>query len=138
MKNLIVHTKKEEDLERFLNMNSFSVQELAPNVLRVQRSQELPTFVKLGEKNIYFEVDLGSVKDLASEGFYFRLLELNTEIIPVSFGINNTNPKDPHLVLVESREVADLDAHELLSVFDALELAADRAEAIFQTILDKA
>ena len=55
----------------------------------------------------------------------------------MSFGINNTNPEDPHLVLVESRETEDLDAHELLSVFDALELAVDRAEAIFQSILDQ-
>ena len=61
MKTLIVHSKKEEDLEQFFNMNSFSVQELAPNVLRVQRAQELPTFIKLGDKTIYFEVDLGSV-----------------------------------------------------------------------------
>jgi uncharacterized protein YjfI (DUF2170 family) len=138
MKNIIVHSKKEEDLLRFLNMNNFIVQELDETILRVQRSEELPIFVKLGEQTIYFEMDLGSVKELASENFYFKLLELNTEIIPVSFGINNTNQGDPHLVLVESRESSDLDAHELLSVFDALELAADRAEKLFQSILDRA
>jgi hypothetical protein len=50
----------------------------------------------------------------------------------VGFGINNTNPEDPRLVLIESRETGSLDDHEMLSVFAALELAADKAETLLE------
>jgi hypothetical protein len=58
------------------------------------------------------------------------LLDINTDILPVSFAINSSDPQDPHLVLVESRVTGDLSEHEVLSVFDALALAADKAEML--------
>ena len=102
MSGLIVHSKKEEDLVRFLNMNDFQVEELGEDILQVSRASELPS-LKITDHTLYFEVDLGAMAELGNEKLYFKLLELNTEIIPVSFGINNSNPED-RLVLVESRE----------------------------------
>ena len=62
---------------------------------------------------------------------------MNTEILPVSFAVNNSNPDDPHLVLVESRITVDLSDQELLAVFDALELATDKAEAVIADYVEK-
>ncbi len=130
MKDITIHIKKEENLTRFLNLNDFEVEDLGEGLLRVIRSEELPVFIKVEEESLYFEVDLGNISSLGSKDFFFRLLDLNTEILPVSFGVNNTNPDDPRLVLVESRETTDLSDNELLKVFDALELAADKAEEL--------
>jgi hypothetical protein len=127
-----VHSKKEEDLVRFLNMNDFQVEEVGDNIFLVSRATELPVFLKVTDHTIYFEVDLGALSGLGNEALYFKLLELNTEVLPVSFGINNSHSEDPRLVLVESRETTDLDAQEILSVFDALELATDKAETLLQ------
>lgn len=138
MTPITVYSKREEGLERFLNMNNFQVETLEENILRVQREDELPVFLNITESTIFFEVDLGALKGLGNEAFYFELLQLNTEILPVSFAINNSHPEDPRLVLNESREVTDLDDHELLSVFDALELATDKAETLLQSVLDQA
>jgi len=55
---------------------------------------------------------------------------LNTEILPVSIGIDTTDESDPRLVLVESRECVNMDRSELLSVFDALEIAVDKIEGL--------
>jgi hypothetical protein len=82
------------------------------------------------QDTLFFEVDLGHLNDFEVENLQFKLLDLNTEILPVSFGINNTNPEDPRLVLLESRQTRSLNDHELLGVFDALELAVDRAETL--------
>jgi hypothetical protein len=60
------------------------------------------------------------------------VLDLNTEIQPVSAGIDTSNPDDVRLVLVESREASTLDDNELLAVFDAMELAVDRLEVLIQ------
>ncbi|MFQ3241846.1 MAG: hypothetical protein ACI9A1_000622 [Lentimonas sp.] len=135
MSNVTIKIEKKEEFSRFLSLNGFDVENLNNDVYRVCRADELPVFVKVDEQNIYFEVDLGNVSAIASQDLYFKLLDLNTEILPVSFGINNTNPEDPRLVLVESREAGDLNDNETLSVFDALELAIDKAEALLNTAI---
>lgn len=130
MPEVIVQIQKEETLERFLNLHGFEVKGLGDSLFRVVRGEELPVYLKVSEESIYFEADLGNVSAFADRDFYFKLLDLNTEILPVSFGINNANPKDPRLVLLESRETSGLNDNELLKVFDALELAADKAEEL--------
>ena len=85
--------------------------------------------------HLYFEIDLGNVSSFATEKLYHDLLDLNTEILPVAFGLNRANPDDPRLVLVESREAENLDSNELLCVFTSLELAVDRAETMLAEYL---
>tara|TARA_B110000003_G_C16201134_1_gene359400 strand:+ start:54 stop:467 length:414 start_codon:yes stop_codon:yes gene_type:complete len=137
MSNVIIKIEKKEEISRFLSLNGFDVENLDNDVFRISRENELPVFVKVDDKNIYFEVDLGNISEIASKELYFKLLDLNTEILPVSFGINNSNTEDPRLVLVESRETSDLNDDETLSVFDALELAVDKAEALLKAEINQ-
>ena len=137
MSNVIIKIEKKEEFSRFLSLNGFDVEDLNNDIFRVSRENELPVFVKVDDKNIYFEVDLGNASEIASKELYFKLLDLNTEILPVSFGINNSNTEDPRLVLVESRETGDLNDDEVLSVFDALELAVDKAEALLKAEINQ-
>lgn len=130
--NFTVKTRTESSFEDFLQLNDYALEKIAGNVYRAEKAGELPVFLNITEDQIFFEVDLGNISTMASEELYFKLLDLNTEILPVSFGINNSNPEDPRLVLVESRETKDLDDNELLSVFTALELAVDKAEEFLQ------
>ena len=115
-------------LDVFLAANDFEVSKLSESVYQVKRFEELPVFLQIDGVSIYFEVDLGNISAYASQDLYFKCLDLNTEILPVSIGINATNADDPRLVLVESRETKNLDENELLSVFNALELATDKVE----------
>ena len=126
MNKVLIKLQREDELARFLESNGFTVEELSNDVFRVQREEELPVFLKVDDKQIYFELDLGNIDAILSQDLLLSLLALNTEILPVSVGIDTSSHEDPRLVLVESRETGDLSAHELLSVFDALELAVDR------------
>ena len=135
MNNITVHTKKTDTFTDFLQKHGFEVEALEDNVYRVVREDELPVYMMIGEEAIYFEVDLGNISELADKDLFFKLLDANTEILPVSFGVNNTNPDDPRLVLAESRITGDLSDGEVLSVFDALELAAEKAEEILEPYL---
>ncbi len=132
-----VQIRKEEELSRFLEIHNFQVDDLDNGVYRVVRETELPVFIKVSEVAVYFELDLGNITELAGEELYFKLLDLNTEILPVSFGINNSNPDDPRLVLVETREPCHLSDNQLLSVFDAIELAADKAEKLLTSCISE-
>ena len=117
-------------LTEFLESNDFLVEQITEKVCKVTRPQELPVFMHLESDGLYFEVDLGNVSGFSSEELYYKFLDLNTEILPVSIGIDSTNADDPRVVLVESRETRNLDDNELLSVFNALELATDKVEAL--------
>ena len=130
MKNILIKLQRGEELARFLDSNGFAVEELENNVLRVQRDDELPVFLNVDDKQIYFEVDLGNIDSILTQDLLLSLLALNTEILPVSAGLDTSNPEDRRLVLVESRETGDLSDQELLAVFDALELAVDRVTEI--------
>lgn len=130
MKNTMIKLHRDEELSRFLESNGFTVDALANDVFRVQRDDELPVFLKVDDKQIYFEVDLGNIDAIISQELLLSLLALNTEILPVSAGLDTSHPDDRRLVLVESRETGDLSDHELLAVFDALELAVDRVTEI--------
>ncbi len=133
--NVTIATRKENDLISFLEHNNYETESLGDNILRVQRDGELPVYISKNGDSLYFEVDLGNVSAFADKELYFKLLDLNTEVLPVSFGVNNSNPDDPRLVLVESRETADLSDQELLAVFDAMELAVDKAENLLKPYL---
>jgi hypothetical protein len=126
MKNIIIKLHRDEEISRFLESNGFTVEELANNVFRIQREDELPVFLNVDDKQIYFEVDLGNIDAIITPELLLAILALNTEILPVSAGLDTSNPADRRLVLVESRETGDLSDEELLAVFDALELAVDR------------
>ncbi len=135
MKQVIVTSSLKEDLVSFLEFNGFTVETLEENICRVERDGELPVFINLEDGHLYFEIDLGNVSSVATEKLYHDLLDLNTEILPVAFGLNRANPDDPRLVLVESREAENLDSNELLCVFTSLELAVDRAENLLSDYL---
>ena len=126
MNKILIKLQREDELARFLESNGFTVEELANDVFRVQRSEELPVFLKVDQHQIYFELDLGNIDAIVSQELLLALLVLNTEILPISVGLDTSNPEDRRLVLVESRETCDLNDQELLAVFDALELAVDR------------
>lgn len=132
-----IKLQREEDLSRFLQLHHFHVEDLGENVLRVEREDELPVFLKVDDDQIYFEVDLGNVDEIANLDFYASLLDLNTEVLPVSFGLDTSNKDDVRLVLVESRETGDLCDDEILAVFDALELAVDRAREVMTKALNQ-
>jgi hypothetical protein len=136
MENITVHATKEFDLLGFLAAQGFEVEVLTDNVFKITKEDDVPVFLSHNDGSLYFEVDIGNV-DTILEGLgvnsLLGFLDLNTEVLPVSFGINSTNPTDRRLVLVESRVIGDLSDNELLSVFDALSIAVDKAERLLTT-----
>ena len=131
----IIHSTRSDTLLDFLQIKGMEVESIETNIYRVVRDDELPVFLNIGDEVLSFEVDLGSITGIQGEDLYKALLECNTQIQPVSFGLDNTNPEDPRLVLLESRVIGDLSDSEVLSVFDALELATDQAESLLAAYL---
>ena len=142
MQKITVHATKEFDLLGFLAAQGFEVEVLTDNVFKITRDDDLPVFLSHNSGSLYFEVDIANVDDaLRSDhpqgdfAIMEEFLDLNTEVLPVSFGINSTDPADRRLVLVESRVTGDLSDQELLSVFDALSIAVDKAEKVLASRL---
>ncbi len=125
-----IKTQSKQKLADFLGDNGFHVEIVDDNVISIERDGELPVYAHIDSEVLFFEVDLGNIDEYADKALLFKLLDLNTEILPVSLGIDTTEKDDPRLVLVESREVENLDDNEVLSVMDAMELATEKVETI--------
>lgn len=130
-----VAIRKAATLEEFLELNGFSVEDLGGGNYSVTREDELAVMLNVTEGIMRFQVDICPTSTIDSKELYHKFLDLNTEVLPVSFGIDSTNASDPRLVLSESRLLSDLNDDELLCVFAALELATDRAEEVLTEAL---
>ena len=119
-----------ESIVDFLQARDYFVETADDNVLRVYRPGDVDVYVHLSDRVLTFEMDVGEVQSFSGDDLYFKLLDLNTEILPVSVGIDSTSVDKPRIVLIESREVSNLDDNELLSVFEAMEIASVRVEAM--------
>lgn len=135
MKNIIVRTTENVNLVDFLFEHDYAVEEVSEVVFQVKKSGEIPVFVSVEGLNMYFEMDLGNIDEIADKDLYFKLLDLNSEILPVSIALNSTNKDDIRLVIVESREIQNIDDNEILSVLSSLELAADKIEILLEDYL---
>ncbi|MCK5915047.1 MAG: hypothetical protein KAG92_02820, partial [Deltaproteobacteria bacterium] len=76
MEQVIVTSSLKEDLVSFLEFNEFSVVPLENGIYRVERDGELPVFINLEGKHLYFEIDLGNISSIATEKLYHDLLDL--------------------------------------------------------------
>ncbi len=124
------------DLIEFLENRDYIVDEVSENILSANKSGEMTVYISLVDDVMYFYVDLGNVTDIADKDLYFKILDLNTEILPVSIGIDTTNEKNNRLVIVESREIDNLDDNELLYIFNAMEIATDKVAMLLAEYLD--
>lgn len=124
------------DLIEFLENRDYIVDEVSENILSANKSGEMTVYISLIDDVMYFYVDLGNITDIADKNLYFKILDLNTEILPVSIGIDTTNEKNNRLVIVESREINNLDDNELLYIFNAMEIATDKVAMLLAEYLD--
>ncbi|MBU1536754.1 hypothetical protein KKF84_15625 [Myxococcota bacterium] len=128
MKNLLVRSIATQTIFEFLADRGFFVEQVTDKVIRVSRDGEIPVFLTMNGNSLIFQVDLGNIKEIGSKELYFRMLDLNTEILPISLALDTSHADDIRLVLVESREVKNLDDNQLLGVFYAFEIATERVE----------
>jgi len=127
--NLMVHKREAVPFAQFLEDADFEVTQVTENVLQATRLNEQPVYINHKHGSLYFEVDLGGIDGIDTKDLLFALLDLNTEILPVSVGIDSSHADDPRLVLVESREADNLDENELLAVISALEIGVEKVMA---------
>ncbi len=125
-----VHRRSDLNVLHFLQDHDYEVVTITDNVVKLVRPDEHPIYLHTRDRSLFFELDLGPLEGVSNLALFGELLELNTEILPVSVGIDATAADDKRLVLVESRESDNLDANELMSVLYSLELAADRVAQI--------
>ena len=136
MTQLTLDTKirilKDINLKEFLYSHHFEVKIIDENTMHVVRNTGFPTCLYSRNERLYFQIDLGSLEDISirNKELYYKLLDLNTEIQPISVGIDSTNPENERLVLVENREFENLNDHELLSIFELFEHAIDKVEIV--------
>lgn len=116
-------------LKELLQQHNYGCVAVTENVFRITK-QDFEVYIHQGEHSLYFEASVGEANAIKSLELYEDLLDLNTEVLPVSIGLDKSDPKNPRLVVVESREIANLDEDELLSVLQAVEITLAKVEVL--------
>lgn len=129
IENIKIRNVKFVELKEFLQTHDYNMQKLSGDVVVISR-EELEVFVKVNEDSLFFEIEIGDISQEKTVELYEDLLDLNTEILPVSLGIDKSSTKHSRLVLVESREFANLDDNELLSVLRSMDIALAKTKVI--------
>lgn len=121
---LKIRKVEEKNLEEVLLENGYLV-EKKEEIYFVKFKEFDAKAVMLEEgATLFVQVDLVGVNDLHNDvALYKKLLDLNTEILPVSIAIDSTDEKNQRLVINESLEIENLDENELLKVFDTIDMS---------------
>ncbi len=129
-----VSTAGQQKLIDFLEDCDYLVEQLSDNILAVKAVGGPSIYVaqeNIGETaSLYFELSLGPVGKLGENAnLLYKLLNLNSEIAPVSVAIN-TECAEPTFCLVERLSADNLDSNELLAVLEGLGLACLRLQQL--------
>ncbi len=130
LKDITIKKSQHIDLTAVIEQYGYTLENLSHNVLALH-SENAVIFLELSEDRLYFQKDLGSLKNVSNEKLWFDLLDLNTEIVPVSVGIDTEN-NHSRLVLVESMVASTADVEEIFNVLDSLEYAEDKTTALLK------
>ena len=113
----------------FLQSHDYVITEIKEGIYKVSRDF-IEVFLSVDERNIFFQLEVGDLGQYEDLAIYRDLLDLNTEILPVSLGIDTTSSASPRLLILESRETENIDENEILSVFESMEIALFKVEKI--------
>lgn len=133
---IVIRSVRSIGLREFLQSHNYNMAQIDNGVILISRL-DLEIYLKPSKDVLYFEMEIGNISKERSVELYEDLLDLNTEILPVSIGIDKVSTGEPRLVLVESRESANLDENELLSVLQTMEIAVAKVEVLLKKHLDK-
>jgi uncharacterized protein YjfI (DUF2170 family) len=100
---IIIKSTSNFGILEFIQNNDYIVTKITESVIKVSRANELDVFINIKNDQLYFQIEIGNVSELNDDKIYYKLLDLNTEILPVSIGIDSCDENNPKLVIIESR-----------------------------------
>jgi hypothetical protein len=129
----LVRQHNAKNIKDLLIENSYLVEEQEEGFLWITLSDyDAQIAVVEQEQSIFFQMDIIGINELKEEvELYKTLLDLNTEILPISLAIDSTNEENKRLILTESLETENLDENELLKIVETFELSLP---AVFKVI----
>jgi len=107
---------KKESIIEFMKQEGFEVKDQKDNVLILIDEDGFTIFCVITDMQIEFMVDICGEKDIKSDKLletYRMLLDINTEIQPTCYGIENSESGDLRIVLIDSLALENLDESEL-------------------------
>ncbi len=125
--NVFVRKSEVRDLQDILLENGFSIEKEDEILFAHLADSEAYVAIVENEGSLYFELDLVGISKVREDiDFYKKILDLNTEILPVSIAINSSEETDKRLVVAESLPTENLDENEILEVLDVMDISLPR------------
>jgi len=107
---------KKESIIEFMKREGFEVKEQKDGLLVLTDEDGFTIFSVITDMQIEFMVDICGENDIKTDRLletYRMLLDINTEIQPTCYGIENSESGDLRIVLIDSLALENLDENEL-------------------------
>ncbi len=129
--NITVRSTVQQELAQFLEDHDYLVEQPSAQILAVKTIGGPSIYIACeAAGTLYFELSLGKLGALRQHAaVLYKLLDLNSEIAPVSVALNSEGP-EPELCLVERLESRNLDSNEVLAVLEGMGLACLRVQQL--------
>ena len=133
--NIRVRSSVQQSLAEFLEGQDYLVEQPGENILAVSAIGGPSIYIAHEEYReeygtLYFELNMGQLGSIRNSAeVLYRLLDLNSEIAPISAAVNSEG-EEPALCLVERLETENLDGNEVLAVLEAIGLACLRVQQL--------
>lgn len=125
--NVFVKKNEIKNLEDILLENGFSMNKEDEILFVHLTDSDAYVAIVENEGSLYFELDLVGINKVRDDiDFYKKILDLNTEILPVSIAINSSDETDNRLIVAESLPTENLDENEILEVLDVMDISLPR------------
>ncbi|TDT72301.1 hypothetical protein EV215_0089 [Hypnocyclicus thermotrophus] len=113
------------NISEILIENGYNYESINDSVALVTlKDIDTKTIIVKQDNILFIQQEIINLNQLKEDlTLYKKLLDLNTEILPVSIAIDSTDEKNQKLVINESLNITNLDVNEVLQVFEAIELA---------------
>ncbi|MEI6857606.1 CesT family type III secretion system chaperone [Psychrilyobacter sp.] len=122
--NVFVKKNEIKTLEDILLENGFSINKEDEILFVNLIDSDASVAIVKNEDSLYFELDLVGINKVRDDiDFYKKILNLNTEILPVSIAINSSEETDNRLIVAESLPTENLDENEILEVLDVMDIS---------------
>lgn len=124
-----------DQLLTWLGEEGWQVTPLPAGMLDLTDERGTRLTLALTEDSIHFQAEAGQVPTALARHIYRELLALNTQILPLSIGLDRGSRDTHRLLILESRDRSILGREELGVVLRAYQSAVDAAKALIADLL---
>ncbi|MBI1292687.1 AAA domain-containing protein [bacterium] len=123
------------ELHAWLSEEGWGIGELGGGRLELYDNSDTRLVISMMPEALYFQSEAGQVPPAVARHIYRELLALNTQILPLSIGLDRGSAEMHRLLVLESRDRSIMSREELSTILRAFHSAVQATRSLVRDLL---